>query len=86
MMVKVTVYGIGCSRHKALLTRLERISRRVAASVELSEVTTIEGILERQIPGIPAVDIGGELHVVDGPVWEEDQLERWICEIAGSGC
>jgi len=77
-MINVTLYGIGCNRFKALRERLENITRRNGRDVAYKEVTSIEGILERQIPRIPAVEIGSELHVLEGPVWDERQLEKWI--------
>ena len=77
-MVNVVLYGIGCNRFKALRERLLNISKRNAKQVSYREVTSIEGILEHQIPRIPAVEIGGILHVLEGQVWEEKILEKWI--------
>lgn len=77
-MVNVTLYGIGCNRFKALRERLVNISRRHREDMSLSEVTSIEGILEHQIPRIPAIEIGSELHVLEGQVWDEQLIEKWI--------
>lgn len=82
-MVHVTLYGIGCNRFKALRERLENITRRNRDDVSYQEVTSIEGILEKQIPRIPAVEIGSELHVLEGQVWDEKQLEKWIMDELG---
>jgi hypothetical protein len=79
-MINVTLYGIGCNRYKVLRERLANIARRNRDDVSVQEVTSIEGILERQIPRIPAVEIGGDLHVVEGQVWDEKLLEKWILE------
>jgi hypothetical protein len=77
-MVNVILYGIGCNRFKTLRERLENISRRHKGDMSLHEVTSIEGILEHQIPRIPAVEIGTELHVLEGQVWDEQLIEKWI--------
>lgn len=77
-MVNVTLYGIGCNRFKTLRERLENISRRHRGDMSFQEVTSIEGILEQHIPRIPAIEIGSELHVLEGQVWDEQLIERWI--------
>ena len=77
-MVNVTLYGIGCNRFKALRERLENIFRRHKGAMSLQEVTSIEGILEHQIPRIPALEIGPDLHVLEGQVWDEQLIEKWI--------
>jgi hypothetical protein len=79
-MVEVTLFGIGCARHKQLQYLLGKILARHIDSVTYNEVSTIEGIIENDVPKIPALKIGEQLHTVEGAVWDEQQIERWIIE------
>lgn len=80
-MIEVTLFGIGCARHKQLQDLLEKVLKRHGDYVSYKEVSTIEGIIENDVPKIPALKIGEKLHTIDGAVWDEEQIERWIKEL-----
>ena len=80
-MVEVTLFGIGCAQHKRLQYLLEKVLARHSGYISYKEVSTIEGIIENDVPKIPALKIGGKLHTLDAAEWDEQQIERWIMEL-----
>ena len=75
--MKITVYGTGCSKCKAVEKAVKEAVDKLGADAEIVKIEELDKIMELGILSLPALAIDNEIKVT-GRIPTSSEIEKWI--------
>ena len=76
-MMKITIYGPGCSKCKQAEEVVKRVVAESAAVVEVEKITDLREMVKAGVMSTPAVAVDGVL-IMAGRVPKPEEVKAWL--------